>query len=233
MAVLLAPAKRASVSMFVLSGLLIPCGLLLGLLFAAFSNMDLSKLPAENSAQIRLAEQQLGQLGMTVPGFLLGAGLTTLIIGVLLLILGVLVRRGGLGSAVTSIIVCCMLALGAVLSVVGGVSGSAQGQGEAVIGTCVWGILLVVLIFTLVWLFQAARNSGHVAAYRMGYQNQMQQYQQYGQMYPPQHPSQQPQNWQQPGQGQWGQPAWPPQPPQQQQNWPPPPPPPSPPGDAT
>jgi hypothetical protein len=233
MAVLLGPAKRASVSMFVLSGLLIPCGLLLGLLFAAFSNIDLSKLPAENSAQIHQAEQQLASLGMTVPGFLLGAGLTTLITGMLLLILGVLVRRGGLGSAVTSIIVCCMLGLAAVLSVVGGVSGSAQGQGEAVIGTCVWGLLLVVLIFTLVWLFQAARNSGQVAAYRMGYQNQMQQYQQYGQMYPPQQPSQQPQNWQQPGQGQWGQPAWPPQPPQPQQNWPPPPPPPSPPGDAT
>jgi amino acid transporter len=116
------------------------------------------------------------------------------------------------------------------ISIVGGLSGAAQGQGQAVMGVCVWGALLILLIFALVSLFQAAKNSGKLNAARMGYQAQMQQYQQGY----PQQPSQQPQSWQQPGQGQWGQPAWPPQPqqppqpPQQQQNWPPPPgPPPS------
>ncbi|MDB5321360.1 MAG: hypothetical protein JWN40_2991 [Phycisphaerales bacterium] len=228
---LLAPAKRASVCMFVLSGMMIPCGLLMGLMSAMISKADLSQLPPESAAMLRQAEQQFAAAGITLSGFFGFVAVAMVVMGVLALILGVMVRKGGLGSIVSSIIICCLLGLMAGLSVIGGLSGAAQGQAQAMLGTCMWGVLLVLLIFALVSLFQAAKNSGQLNAYRMGYQAQMQQYQQNVHGYPGQQPSQQPQNWQQPGPGQqWGQPAWPPQPqqpPPPQQNWPPPPPPPS------
>ena len=225
MAQLLAPAKRASVCLFVLAGLMIPCGGLLGLVGAFFAKADFSQVPAETAAMLRQVEQQFATMGITLSGFFLGLAVFMLVMGMVALLLGVFVRRGGLGSIVCSIILCCVMGLLAGISIVGGVSGAAQGQGQAVMGICMWGALLVLLIFALVSLFQAARNSGQLNAARMGYQSQMQQYQQ---GYVQQPPSQQPQSWQQQP-GQWGQPAWPPQqpppPPPQNQNWPPPPPP--------
>jgi len=134
---------------------------------------------------------------------------------------------------VAGIIVCCVLGLVSGFFVLGGVVAVGQGQTQTVPATCGFGVLAALLTFALVSLFQAAKNSGQLNAYRMGYQAQMQQYHQNAQRYAAgQQPSQQPQSWQQQGPGQqWGQPAWPPQPqqppPPPQQNWPPPPPPPS------
>jgi len=145
------------------------------------------------------------------------------------------VRRGGIGTAVASMILCCLLVLIAGLSLVGGFIEASQGQSQGWMGICLWGVILALLICTLVSLFQAARNSGKVNAFRMaGYAAMQQQYAagasgQYGA-----HPSQQPQAWQQPGVGPRGQPGWPQQQPPaqqppQQQNWPPP----APPGPST
>jgi hypothetical protein len=218
---LLAPAKRASICMFLMAGLMLPCGALMTLLSAMLGTIDLSKLPPENAAQLRELEQQLASSGISITGLLLSISVTILVVGIVMLVLGILVRKGGLGSAVSGIIVCCLLGLLAVFSVLGSAMASAQGKGEALMGTCMWGVLLVLLVYTLISLFQAARNSGQVAAYRNGYGMQGQAF---PPMYPPGAPSQQPQTWQQPPPGQWGQPAWPPQqPPKPPQNWPPPP----------
>jgi hypothetical protein len=230
---LLAPAKRASVCLFILAALMIPCGGLMGLMGALFAKADFSQVPPETAAMLRQVEQQFASMGITISAFFMGLAVFMLVMGMLALLFGVMVRKGGLGSIVCSIILCCIMGLLAGISVVGGLSGAAQGQGQAVMGVCMWGALLILLIFALVSLFQAARNSGKLNAAQMGYQAQMQQYQQ-GYPGQQQQPSQQPQSWQQQGQGQWGQPAWPPspqqppQPPPPQQNWPPPPgPPPS------
>jgi hypothetical protein len=231
MAQLLAPAKRASICLFVLAGLMIPCGGLMGLMGAFLAKADFSQVPAETAAMLRQVEQQFASMGITMSGFFLGLAVFMLVMGMLALLFGVMVRRGGLGSIVSSIILCCVMGLLAGISVLGGFPKAVQGDGQALAGVCVWGLMLVFLLFALVSLFQAARNSGKLNAARMGYQSQMQQYQQ-GYPGQPQQPSQQPQSWQQSGPGQWGQPAWPPQPqqppqpPQQQQNWPPPPAPP-------
>jgi hypothetical protein len=230
---LLAPAKRASVFMFIMCGFMIPCGLLVSLLAGILKGVDRSQLPIDQQAAMAQAEQQFSGLGLSMPAILMVLGITSLIFGILLLVLAVFVRRGGIGAAVASIIFCCLLVLVAGLSVAGGVIEASQGESKALAGSCLWGVFLIMLICTVVFLFQAARNSGKVNAFRMaGYAAMQQQYaagagQQYGA-----HPSQQPQAWQQPGVGQWGQPAWPPpqqQPPQQQQNWPPP----APPGPST
>jgi hypothetical protein len=230
---LLGPAKRASVCLFVLGGLMVPCGLLMGFSAMFFAKADFSQLPPESAAMFHQMEQQFASIGVSAVSFLSASAVVSLILGVVLVILGAVVRRGGLGSIVTSIIICCLFGLVAGLMAIGGISGISQGRDQAMPGTCISGVLLALLIFALVSLFQAARNSGQLNAYRMGYQAQMQQYQQNPQMYGSQQPSQQPQSWQHPaGPGQqWGQPAWPPQPPAQQppppQNWPPPPSPPS------
>jgi hypothetical protein len=216
--------------MFILAGLLIPCGALMGLLSTAVGKLDVSQLPPESAAEFQKLEQLLSASGWTLAQVFLAMSLGTLVAGFVLLALGIFVRRGGMGSAVTGIIVCCLLSLMALMSVFGSVMSLAQGNGQAAMPACIWGVLLVVFLYTLISLFQAAKNSGQISAYRMGYS---QGFPTYPQNYPPQAPSQQPQTWQQPPAGQWGQPAWPPtpQPPQPpkppQQNWPPPPPPPS------
>jgi len=173
---LLAPAKRASVCLFVLAGLMIPCGGLMGLVGAFLGKADFSQLPAETAAMLRQVEQQFATMGITASGFFVGLAVFMLVMGMLALLFGVMVRKGGLGSIVCSIILCCVMGLLAGISVVGGLSGAAQGQGQAVMGVCVWGALLILLIFALVSLFQAARNSVKLNAYRMGYQSQAQQY---------------------------------------------------------
>jgi hypothetical protein len=222
-AALLAPARRASVMMFILAAPLVLCGAFMGLIAAVVKNADPAQLSAEQSAQLQAIEQKLAPMGVTLAGALTAFTVITLVIGVLLIVLGVAVRRGGMGSVVGSIIVCCLLGLFAGLSVFGGIAEAAKGQVEGFIGMCFWGVALVLLVVALVSLFQAARNAGQVAAYRggMGMGG-------YPQGYPPQgygqapagpiYPSQQPQTWQQPGVGPWGQPNPP---------MPPPPPPPS------
>jgi hypothetical protein len=207
--------------MFLLAGLMIPCSTLTGLVAAFLNRTDRSQLPAEAAAQFQKLEEQWTAAGLT-PSVIFGFSLAVLIVGIVLLVLGIVVRRGGLASAVTAIVICCLLTVLALLNVFGGVVVMSQGNSEGGLAACIWGVLLALLIFTLIALFQAARNSGQISAYRAGYQAQ---FNPYPQNYPP---SQQPQNWQTPPQ-QWNQPAWPPtaQPPKPpQQNWPPPPPPP-------
>jgi hypothetical protein len=227
---LLAPARRASVIMFVIAGLLLPCGLLSGIAAAFISSADLSQMPAESAAMFRKMEQQLASMGLSMAAVVTTAAVIMLVLGIALIVIGVIVRRGGMGGAVAGIVISCVLLLFAGMSVLAAVT---KGAG---LDACVWGIFLVLVIFLLVSLFGAARNAGRVAAMRAQFGGMMPYYPQdmSGQQagYPP---PQQQQQWpppgQWPGQGGWAPPPPPPppgqQPPPPQQNWPPPPPPPS------
>lgn len=207
---LLAPAKRASIFMFIMGGLMLPCGLLMGLVSFA----DFSQLTGPQAAQLELLEDEFSKLGWSVKGFFQILGALFLVPGLILIVLGVMVRRGGMGSIITSIILCCLMALLAGFGTISGVLQAGQG-GQAILGACIWGGILALLIITLVFLFQAARNSGQLSNYRAQYQNQLYMAQQNQQMYgypQQQYPTQQPQQW-----GQQQQQQWPPN-----QNWPPP-----------
>lgn len=215
---LLAPAKRASIFLFIMGGLMIPCGILMGLVSFA----DFSQLSGPQAAQLELLESEFSTLGWTVKGFFQVLGAILLVPGVLLVVLGVMVRRGGMGSVVSSIIVCCLMALLAGFATISGILQAGQGGGQAIMGACIWGVMLTMLIITLVFLFQAAKNSGQLSLYRAQYESQMYQAQQNQQMYqgfPPQqypqqqYPPQQQQQWGQQQQQQWpGQQQWPPPP---------------------
>lgn len=214
---LLAPARRASVVMFVLAGLMLPCGLLFGLAGAFMGTADLSQMPAETAARFRQLEQQLAALGMTAAGALTGLAVGLVVLGIALIVVGVIVRRGGMGGAVAGIVVGCVLTLIVGFYVLASGAALVQGNGEAAAPTCVFGLFLLLLIFMLVSLFGAARNSGQVAAARAQFGGAGMGMPQYPQGYPP--PQQQaPQQWGPPGQ------QWP-----GQQGWGPPPPPPPPP----
>lgn len=208
--VLLRPAKRASIFMFIMGGLLIPCG---GLILLA-SGMDFNAMAAgPQQAQFQMLESQLSSLGYTLAGILRVMGLIIGLPGVLFILLGVFVRGGGLGSVITSLIYTGLLTLLVGFIVVSGIVQTVgQQRGEMVIGLCVWMIPLALLVITFSFLIQATKNAGQISQARQGG---------YGGGWPqqPQQPPQQ-QQWQQPwpGQqpGQWG---------GGQQNWPPPPPP--------
>lgn len=201
-----APAKRASIFMFIISGLMFLCSV--GIL----AESDPSNVPPAQAAQVQQAEQQLATMGMSFAVMLkifTGIGVA---MGLLFILLGVFVRGGGMVSVIFSIILCCIMVLGFGLF---GLAAMAQG---AAAGACIPGISSILVICALVFLFQAAGNAGRLAAYRSAYA--MASYQA-GSIQPGLNPSQQPQVWQQPGQ--WNQPNWPPPPPPSgQQNWPPP-----------
>jgi hypothetical protein len=222
MATLLAPARRASVFLFILGGLLVPCGLL-ALLCSVMVNS--ASIPPESVAQMELAKEQAASLGFTLSGLFGTFAASTGIPGILFIVLGVIIRRGGMGSSVVSIICGAVLCLAFGFFGLGGLAASAQGAPGGLAMGCVCGLLLVLAVVLIVFSIQAARNAGRITDYRMAYQSHMQQYPQHPGVFQPPHPSQQPQAWQQPP-GQWNQPAWPPQqqPPQPpSQNWPPPP----------
>lgn len=213
----MAPARRASVIMFIVGGLMLPCGVIFGVMGGA---VDFAKLPPPQAAQFQQIEQQLAASGMTLKQILTLAGAMVAVPGLVLLVLGALVRRGGMGSVVTSIIFCGLVGLVSGLMLVASL---AQANG---CGAAMWLVMLVAMVSAEVFLFQAAGRAGQLAAYRGGmmpggygaggYPGYPQQQQQYTQ------------GWQQQP-GQWGQP-----PQQQQPGWgapPPPPPPPPPPGD--
>ena len=63
---LLAPAKRASVFMFVMCGFMIPCGLLFSLFAGILKGMDRSQLQPDQQAALAQAEQQFAGLGLSV-----------------------------------------------------------------------------------------------------------------------------------------------------------------------
>jgi len=228
-AALLAPAKRASIGMFILAGLMLPCGCIAGASAMVLAG-GAGRLPPESMAQLQELESQLGSSGITLVGLLRFMAIGIIVFGILFLVMGVFVRRGGLGSIITAIILCCVVGLFTGFAVVSGLITATQGQAQAMLPTCLWGGVLALVLFSLVSLVQAARNAGQIS--RVGYPIQ----QPYGHNPAAYYPQHQPQAWQQPGQPHWPQPGWPPpqQPQQQQQppppdpNWPPPPPPSSP-----
>lgn len=219
LAALLAPAKRASIIMFIIGGLMLPCGLLVPV---AMQKADRSQMLPQQAAKVQQMEQQLTAVGWSLAQFYRVMGACVCVPGVILVVLGAVVRRGGMGSVVASIIFCGLMGLGMGLMML-----AMLAEGGLIEAGLMF-LAVAGLIAAEVFLFQAAGRAAQVSAYRSGMAAGA--YPGYPGGYPqqPQYPSQQPQSWQQPGVGPWGSP-------QQQAGWgqnppmapPPPPPPPS------
>lgn len=173
---LLKPARRAGILMFVLSGLMLLCGALIGAVAAI--PMDKLDLPAETMAELSKLEEEAG-VGLGVVFLLAGAMVATP--AIVIFILAFFVRGGGAGSIVTSIVIVGLMAILIVIQLVG----AAPAGPVAMI---IPGLMTAVVVLLMVWLIQAIKNAGQIKDIRLGRQMQQWQAMQYQQMYhqPPQ-----------------------------------------------
>lgn len=176
----LAPAKRASIMLFVFGGLAVLAGICAGVVVwlvpldqivrqaqSSLSPQQLSQLPPGMSLE------QVIRIGYTVLG-ILGVGF-----GILLLCLGPFVRRGGRGSTITAIVLFVLIGLFCLLNLCGSVMQLAGGSAAAAIGSLIFVALLGgTVILALVLLFQALRASGYAAWHQQHMQAQHWHYQQ-------------------------------------------------------
>jgi hypothetical protein len=227
----LAPAKRASILLYVLGGLALAGGLCCGVIGAMMPQL------LQQQPQL-MEEMQNASGGQMTPeimqvALVVVAGVV-LVAGVLQLVLGFFVRKGGKGAIITAMVIGVIAVLYLAFTVIrtvvvgAGAGNGAQMAGNLTGALCVGGIPLLLYGLLLFWLGQALKNSGSVAgalAYQQQYWAYMQQYHaQQQQAYQQQYP--------QPPGGPFPPPPPPGQGPVQQQGgYPPPPPaPPSPPG---
>ena len=183
---LLAPARRASVFMFVYGGIFLLCG---------GCNL-LSAGLMTSPEMVQRMREMFPEMTLPSPREVATEAVSTLVAAIVMIALGAWVRNGQRGAIIASI--------GAVTFIVLQRSGLGlyklmTGQDPAaVVGFCVCNaaIFLAPLVLLLVWLIQALRNSGQID----GAQAYAQQYWQYAQQYQQRYP--------QPGYGQ-GMPPYP------------------------
>lgn len=172
----LAPAKRASLMMFIMGGLIVLpsfCCAAMGL-----------ALPA-------MMAQQPGALGdLTAAGmtpelvqrmFTIG-GAVGLFIGIVMFVLGRFVRRGSMGAAVTSIVMVALIALYLLLNAIGLLVMQLPPP-QMVLGLAMSVVGLALLGLLIVWLVQAVIAAPRVATMKSQYQQHYWHYQQQQQMH--------------------------------------------------
>ncbi|HWP39778.1 MAG TPA: hypothetical protein VNL70_02545 [Tepidisphaeraceae bacterium] len=177
---LLAPARRASILMYVISALGMLCGLCVG---AVGLLAPLERLVADSGLQSTATE-----LGLPAERLLkivyLAVALLTLGWSVGLAVLGPFVRRGSLGAVVTAIVLVTLALLVLAVNLLTAVL-QARGPGPAALAAAV--LLLIVptalLGLLLAWLIQTARAAPAIRAAR--WQQQMQSSSQYWQYQQP------------------------------------------------
>jgi len=174
----LAPARRASILMYILGGLVLlggGCCIGVGILLPSLIEQQ-PELGAAIS-NVPGATEQLVQVAFVVFGIL------TLFLGVAQIILARFVSRGGKGAVITSIIVSILMGLFLLFGVVQNAFNSAQKPAERGMGVCMMCVPLAMLALLIVWLFQAFAAAGRVANIQQQYAQQYWQYYQRQQQY--------------------------------------------------
>lgn len=175
----LAPARRASILMFIFGGLALLCGLGMTLLGAVLTPQMMSQFP--NAGELHAMESQLG---MPMRLLLIVWGLFVLVPAILYIVLGFFVRRGGLVSCVLGLVLAGGTSLVALLQIIGLVSQRGDPVALA-FGACMVLFSLVLCVLLLMWLIQAVRAAPAAAAMRNQFNAQYwqsyQQQQQYAQ----------------------------------------------------
>lgn len=165
-----APARRASVLMWVLGVLAVLLGILMALLPSLLRAAMQTATPAE-AEQMRqqLAQAEQAAHGAPLDTVMLVVGTGVIAVGGVMGVLAFFVRRGGLGAAITGGIftglVIGWLLLNLLVSLV-------TNPVQAVAGLCVMFVPLGLLGLQLAWLVQAARNASAVTAARAGSRRQ-------------------------------------------------------------
>lgn len=155
-----APARRAGMLMFVLGVLAMLGGICL---FGFGWAYPLDKLAPE---QVQIFQQVEQDTGISPWKIFIAMGVIMTLPALAMLILGLFVRRGGLGSIVTSLVLVGLLILVDAFYVLVGILQVIRGQEGALAGLCMMIVPLVLLAVLLVMLIQAARNAGQVRSAR-------------------------------------------------------------------
>jgi hypothetical protein len=175
----LAPAKRASILMFIVGGLFLLCGACM----AGVSYVPMDQLAPEQAVQFSQLESQIrGQTGFGLMQLVFGMGLVLLIPGLLYLVLGFLVRGGGLGSVITSIVITSLVLLLMVVQLVTGIAQVARDPTNS-LGLCFVFVPLILVSLLMYFLIGAVRAAPQVRSMRDQQAAQYWQYQQNQQQY--------------------------------------------------
>jgi len=173
----LAPARRASVLMFILGGLIVLPSFCCGAMGLALPGM-MAQQPGLFS--------EMSAAGMTPEALqvtLVVVAGVALFIGVAMIVLGRFVRGGGIGPVVTSIVLVALIAIYLLLNGLGAVVLPNMTPPQKVLGCAMSVFGLAILGVLLLWLIQAAKAASRVATMKSQYQQQYWQYQQQQQMY--------------------------------------------------
>jgi hypothetical protein len=169
------PARRAGVLMIVLGVLLLLMGGCIAAVGAALPSFR-DQMPAE---QRQVFDDLEHRFNFSLQGVMVAMGIITLAIGLANIILGILVRKGGIGTVVGSLVLTSISILFILLNIFGAVMQGANGA----VGLCFWVVALALFVLLLVWLIQAARASSKIDLMQQQYQAQYSQYQQAWQQY--------------------------------------------------
>ncbi|MCC7352022.1 MAG: hypothetical protein IT446_15795 [Phycisphaerales bacterium] len=155
-----APARRAGMLMIVLGILMLLGGVCI---FGFGWAYPLDQLPPEQAQAISKLEQETG---VPVQRVFIAMGVILALPSLLMLILGLFVRRGGMGSIVTSMILVGLMILVEAMYVLMGILQVIRGQEGAMAGLCMMVVPLVLLVVLMVLLIQAVKNVRQVQSAR-------------------------------------------------------------------
>jgi len=156
----------------------------LGLLFGLCMTGMLFLAPLDaivKQARASMPPEQLRQVGdvdlVRMVKILYGtAGAIVIAVSLLLLVLGIFVRRGGKPSIISSLVVFAGLTLFALFGILSGLAQAAMGAPVMLLAAVIWLVLGAVFALAIVWLVQAIR-AGAAAQQLQAYYGQLQQQQ--------------------------------------------------------
>lgn len=170
---LLQPARRASIVLFVLAGLGLACGILVGI-SAWVSPEQLLRQPGMETPEIpgsNLTPEQILRITFTIAAVIMVLG------GIVFGILGLFVRRGGKGSAITGVVLGILLLLWLAVNGVSAFFITANLL-AGIFTICIVGVLGPLIVMMLMWLFQAIKAAPMIRYQRQQFEAQRWQYQQ-------------------------------------------------------
>ena len=156
----LAPAKRASIVMFILGGLLLTCG---GC-FGVFAVIPWEQMPPESQAALLDAVERTGT-GLTAQQFFGTLSAVVGIPGLLYILLGFLVRGGGVVTSVLGIVLAGLQGAFQLLMVVQEV----VTRQVNVLSLGASALMLLAIGFIILNLVRAIRNAPLVTQMKQGY----------------------------------------------------------------
>jgi hypothetical protein len=167
-------AKRAGTLLMVLGCVGLLCGAA-----GAFMAKNWDLLMSQQPAEMRASMPPEANAAAVMHGSLIALG-----VAFIMVILGVLVRRGAKGPTVIStVLVGILIVYPFGLSILGALVLAGRGMPQGAISACMFTIVVGVLIWELIWLIGALRGSSAAQQLQAAYQAQYWQYVQQQQAY--------------------------------------------------